>query len=177
MIRALEPLKAMVTTVSEECTQQILALQEKEKVEINTLKQEKHHLLKFIDNMKEEKCSLQTQVNKATGQISPSFSWIHLISSSQVLILWCQEKCWSWWWAAGIVEMLDLSQLKSIRVPLGLAVLLLSEALACSCCPRQPASAQTVGSLVMEIALVEPWRLGFHQLDCNTEKYFFPLQS
>uniref|UniRef100_A0A8C3L2X1 Translin-associated factor X-interacting protein 1 N-terminal domain-containing protein n=1 Tax=Chrysolophus pictus TaxID=9089 RepID=A0A8C3L2X1_CHRPC len=63
-IRALEPLKAMVTTVSEECTQQILALQEKEKVEINTLKQEKHHLLKFIDNMKEEKSSLQTQVNK-----------------------------------------------------------------------------------------------------------------
>uniref|UniRef100_A0A669QR22 Translin-associated factor X-interacting protein 1 N-terminal domain-containing protein n=1 Tax=Phasianus colchicus TaxID=9054 RepID=A0A669QR22_PHACC len=63
-IRALEPLKAMVTTVSEECTQQILALQEKEKVEISTLKQEKHHLLKFIDNMKEEKSSLQTQVNK-----------------------------------------------------------------------------------------------------------------
>lgn len=62
-IRALEPLKAMVTTVSEECSQQILALQEKEKVEINMLKQEKQHLLKFIDNMKEEKSSLQTQVN------------------------------------------------------------------------------------------------------------------
>lgn len=53
----------MVTTVSEECTRQILALQEKEKDEINTLKQEKQHLLKFIDNMKEEKNSLQTQVN------------------------------------------------------------------------------------------------------------------
>lgn len=64
----------MVTTVSEECTQQILALQEKEKVEINTLKQEKHHLLKFIDNMKEEKSCLQTQVNKATGQTPPSFT-------------------------------------------------------------------------------------------------------
>uniref|UniRef100_A0A8C2TL71 Translin associated factor X interacting protein 1 n=1 Tax=Coturnix japonica TaxID=93934 RepID=A0A8C2TL71_COTJA len=64
MIRALEPLKVMVATVSEECTQQILALQEKEKVEINTLKQEKLHLLKLIDSMKEENCSLQTQVNK-----------------------------------------------------------------------------------------------------------------
>lgn len=53
----------MVATVSEECSQQILALQEKEKVEINTLKQEKQHLLKFIDDMKEEKSSLQTQVN------------------------------------------------------------------------------------------------------------------
>ncbi|XP_066860452.1 translin-associated factor X-interacting protein 1 isoform X5 [Anser cygnoides] len=61
-IHALEPLKAMVATVSEECSQQILALQEKEKVEINMLKQEKQHLLKFIDNMKEEKSSLQTQM-------------------------------------------------------------------------------------------------------------------
>ncbi|KFV74118.1 Translin-associated factor X-interacting protein 1, partial [Struthio camelus australis] len=62
IIRALEPLKAMVTTVSEEYTQQILALQEKERVEINMLKQEKQHLLKFIDNMKEEKSSLEIQV-------------------------------------------------------------------------------------------------------------------
>ncbi|NXL50372.1 TXIP1 protein, partial [Podilymbus podiceps] len=61
-IRALEPLKAMVTIVSEECAQQILELQEKEKDEINVLKQEKQQLLKFIDNMKEEKDSLQTQV-------------------------------------------------------------------------------------------------------------------
>ncbi|XP_040536809.1 translin-associated factor X-interacting protein 1 isoform X2 [Gallus gallus] len=74
MIRALEPLKAMVTTVSEECTQQILALQEKEKVEINTLKQEKHHLLKFIDNMKEEKCSLQTQVEHLQMSVAEEYT-------------------------------------------------------------------------------------------------------
>ncbi|KAM7101344.1 LOW QUALITY PROTEIN: translin-associated factor X-interacting protein 1 [Ciconia maguari] len=60
-IHAIEPLKAMVTTVSEECAWQILALQEK-KQDINMFKQEKQHLLKFIDNMKEEKNSLQTQV-------------------------------------------------------------------------------------------------------------------
>lgn len=41
----------------------MLALQEKEKDEINKLKQENRRLLKFIDNMKEEKNSLQTQVN------------------------------------------------------------------------------------------------------------------
>ncbi|XP_054054522.1 translin-associated factor X-interacting protein 1 isoform X2 [Rissa tridactyla] len=61
-IRALEPLKAMVTTVSDECTQRILALQEKEKDEIHMLKQEKQRLLKFIDDMKEEKSSLQAQM-------------------------------------------------------------------------------------------------------------------
>lgn len=70
----------MVTTVSEECTRQILALQEKEKDEINMLKQEKERLLKFIDNMKEEKNSLQTQVDYT--MMSPTFpncSWMHFI--------------------------------------------------------------------------------------------------
>ncbi|KFW60951.1 Translin-associated factor X-interacting protein 1, partial [Pygoscelis adeliae] len=73
-IRALEPLKAMVTTVSEECTRQILALQEKEKDEINTLKQEKQHLLKFIDNMKEEKNSLQTQVEHLQTSVAEEYA-------------------------------------------------------------------------------------------------------
>ncbi|NXQ96724.1 TXIP1 protein, partial [Sagittarius serpentarius] len=73
-IRALEPLKAMVTTVSEECTQQILALQEKEKDEINMLKQEKQHLLKFIDNMKEEKSSLQTQVEHLRTSVAEEYA-------------------------------------------------------------------------------------------------------
>ncbi|KAF1611896.1 Translin-associated factor X-interacting protein 1, partial [Eudyptes chrysolophus] len=73
-IRALEPLKAMVTTVSEECTRQILALQEKEKDEINTLKQEKQHLLKFIDNMKEEKNSLQTQVERLQTSVAEEYA-------------------------------------------------------------------------------------------------------
>ncbi|XP_074896606.1 LOW QUALITY PROTEIN: translin-associated factor X-interacting protein 1 [Buteo buteo] len=73
-IRALEPLKAMVTTVSEECTRQILALQEKEKDEINMLKQEKERLLKFIDNMKEEKNSLQTQVEHLQTSVAEEYA-------------------------------------------------------------------------------------------------------
>ncbi|KFR09930.1 Translin-associated factor X-interacting protein 1, partial [Opisthocomus hoazin] len=73
-IRALEPLKAMVTTVSEECTRQILALQEKEKEEINMLKQEKQRLLKFIDNMKEEKNSLQTQVEHLQTSVAEEYA-------------------------------------------------------------------------------------------------------
>ncbi|XP_074695467.1 LOW QUALITY PROTEIN: translin-associated factor X-interacting protein 1 [Strix aluco] len=73
-IRALEPLKAMVTTVSEECSRQILALQEKEKDEINMLKQEKQHLLKFIDNMKEENNSLQTQVERLRTSVAEEYT-------------------------------------------------------------------------------------------------------
>uniref|UniRef100_A0A8C3KRU4 Translin-associated factor X-interacting protein 1 N-terminal domain-containing protein n=1 Tax=Calidris pygmaea TaxID=425635 RepID=A0A8C3KRU4_9CHAR len=73
-IRSLEPLKAMVTTVSEECTRRILALQEKEKDEIYLLKQEKQHLLKFIDNMKEEKSSLQTQVEYLQASVAEEYT-------------------------------------------------------------------------------------------------------
>ncbi|XP_054054521.1 translin-associated factor X-interacting protein 1 isoform X1 [Rissa tridactyla] len=72
-IRALEPLKAMVTTVSDECTQRILALQEKEKDEIHMLKQEKQRLLKFIDDMKEEKSSLQAQVEHLQTSVTEEY--------------------------------------------------------------------------------------------------------
>uniref|UniRef100_A0A8C8B4U5 Translin associated factor X interacting protein 1 n=1 Tax=Otus sunia TaxID=257818 RepID=A0A8C8B4U5_9STRI len=73
-IRALEPLKALVTTVSEECSQHILALQEKEKDEINMLKQEKQRLLKSIDNMKEENNSLQTQVEHLQTSVAEEYT-------------------------------------------------------------------------------------------------------
>ncbi|NXE83300.1 TXIP1 protein, partial [Cochlearius cochlearius] len=73
-IRALEPLKATVTTISEECTRQMLALQEQEKDEINTLKQENRRLLKFIDNMKEEKNSLQTQVEHLRTSVAEEYA-------------------------------------------------------------------------------------------------------
>nr|XP_025043006.1 translin-associated factor X-interacting protein 1 [Pelodiscus sinensis] len=60
-VRSLESLKGMLVSVSEECTQQIVALQEEEKAEITALKKEKLYLLKQIDKMEEEKGSLQTQ--------------------------------------------------------------------------------------------------------------------
>ncbi|NXT35245.1 TXIP1 protein, partial [Pelecanoides urinatrix] len=86
-IRTLEPLKAMVTTVSEECTRQILALQEKEKDEINTLKQEKQHLLKFIDNMKEEKNSLQTQVEHLRTSLAEEYArYLNEYSARKLLL-------------------------------------------------------------------------------------------
>ncbi|XP_015729159.1 translin-associated factor X-interacting protein 1 [Coturnix japonica] len=93
MIRALEPLKVMVATVSEECTQQILALQEKEKVEINTLKQEKLHLLKLIDSMKEENCSLQTQVERLQMSVAEEYTrYLEECSARKLLLAKLNER-------------------------------------------------------------------------------------
>ncbi|KAM9289549.1 translin-associated factor X-interacting protein 1, partial [Morus bassanus] len=93
-IRALEPLKAMVTTVSEECAQQILALQEKEKDEINTLKQEKLHLLKFIDDMKEEKNSLQTQVEHLQTSVAEEYAhYLNEYGARKLLLAKLNDMC------------------------------------------------------------------------------------
>uniref|UniRef100_A0A672TL17 Translin-associated factor X-interacting protein 1 N-terminal domain-containing protein n=1 Tax=Strigops habroptila TaxID=2489341 RepID=A0A672TL17_STRHB len=73
-IHELEPLKAMVATASEECTLQILALQEKQKEEIRILDQEKQHLLKIIGHMKEEKNSLQIQVERLQASVAEEYS-------------------------------------------------------------------------------------------------------
>ncbi|KAM3920303.1 translin-associated factor X-interacting protein 1 [Leptodactylus fuscus] len=63
-IRSLEPLKAMIVSISERCDKKIQEIFEKERLEVKTLKMEKHNLLKVIDILKEEKISLQAQVTK-----------------------------------------------------------------------------------------------------------------
>ncbi|XP_054856263.1 translin-associated factor X-interacting protein 1 isoform X2 [Eublepharis macularius] len=63
-IYSLESVNALLVTASDQCTQKILAYQEQEKVEIVRLKEERIHLLKLIDQMKEDTCSLEIQVNK-----------------------------------------------------------------------------------------------------------------
>uniref|UniRef100_A0A8C8RF30 Translin associated factor X interacting protein 1 n=1 Tax=Pelusios castaneus TaxID=367368 RepID=A0A8C8RF30_9SAUR len=72
-IRSLEPLKSMLVSVSDECTRQIMAFQEEEKAEVAMLKKEKLYLLKLIDKMKEEKGSLQIQVNKLRKNVAKEY--------------------------------------------------------------------------------------------------------
>lgn len=62
-IRALEPLKAKLVIVSDDCNKRILAMRAEEKTEISMLKKEKMNLLKLIDKKNEEKISLQSEVN------------------------------------------------------------------------------------------------------------------
>lgn len=65
-IRALEPLKAKLVTVNEDCNERILAMRAEERYEISMLKREKMNLLKLIDKKNEEKISLQSEVNESS---------------------------------------------------------------------------------------------------------------
>ncbi|XP_062997508.1 translin-associated factor X-interacting protein 1 [Elgaria multicarinata webbii] len=72
-IYSLEAVNGVLVTASDQCTRQILAFQEQEKIEITKLKEERLYLLKLIDKMKEEKCSLQTQVAKMRKAVAEEY--------------------------------------------------------------------------------------------------------
>lgn len=72
-IQALEPLKAKLVSMNEECNQRILAMRAEEMDEISVLKREKMNLLKLIDKKNEEKISLQSEVNQVVCTQAPGF--------------------------------------------------------------------------------------------------------
>ncbi|XP_006156934.1 translin-associated factor X-interacting protein 1 isoform X2 [Tupaia chinensis] len=72
-IRALEPLKAKLVTVNEDCNERILAMRAEEKYEISTLKKEKMNLLKLIDKKNEEMASLQSEVKKLRKNLAEEY--------------------------------------------------------------------------------------------------------
>ncbi|XP_004600962.2 translin-associated factor X-interacting protein 1 [Sorex araneus] len=72
-IRTLEPLKAKLVTVNEECSERILAMRAEDKSEISMLKKEKMDLLKLIDKKNEEKVSLQTEVFKLRKNLAEEY--------------------------------------------------------------------------------------------------------
>ncbi|XP_045299149.1 translin-associated factor X-interacting protein 1 isoform X3 [Leopardus geoffroyi] len=77
-IRALEPLKAKLVTVNEDCNQRILAMRAEERYEISMLKKEKMNLLKLIDKKNEEKISLQSEVSKLRKNLAEEY--LHYLS-------------------------------------------------------------------------------------------------
>ncbi|XP_070254268.1 translin-associated factor X-interacting protein 1 isoform X1 [Myotis yumanensis] len=72
-IRALEPLKAKLVTVNEDCNERILAMRAEERSEISMLKKEKMSLLKLIDKKNEEKISLQSEVTKLRKSLAEEY--------------------------------------------------------------------------------------------------------
>ncbi|KAJ7311949.1 hypothetical protein JRQ81_006271 [Phrynocephalus forsythii] len=72
-IHSLEAVNAILVTASDQCTQQILAFQEQEKIEITQLKKDRLYLLNHIDKMKEEKISLETQVAKMRKSVAEEY--------------------------------------------------------------------------------------------------------
>ncbi|XP_044787999.2 translin-associated factor X-interacting protein 1 isoform X2 [Bubalus bubalis] len=77
-IRALEPLKAKLITVNENCNERILAMRAEERDEISMLKKEKMNLLKLIDKKNEEKISLQIEVTKLRKNLAEEY--LHYLS-------------------------------------------------------------------------------------------------
>ncbi|XP_030153688.1 translin-associated factor X-interacting protein 1 isoform X3 [Lynx canadensis] len=77
-IRALEPLKAKLVTVNEDCNEKILAMRAEERYEISMLKKEKMNLLKLIDKKNEEKISLQSEVSKLRKNLAEEY--LHYLS-------------------------------------------------------------------------------------------------
>ncbi|XP_062968212.1 translin-associated factor X-interacting protein 1 [Cynocephalus volans] len=77
-IRALEPLKAKLITVNEDCNERILAMRAEERYEISMLKKEKMNLLKLIDKKNEEKISLQSEVTKLRKNLAQEY--LHYLS-------------------------------------------------------------------------------------------------
>ncbi|XP_043293844.1 translin-associated factor X-interacting protein 1 isoform X1 [Cervus canadensis] len=77
-IRALEPLKAKLVTVNEDCNERILAMRAEERDEVSMLKKEKMNLLKLIDKKNEEKISLQTEVTKLRKNLAEEY--LHYLS-------------------------------------------------------------------------------------------------
>ncbi|XP_008138142.1 translin-associated factor X-interacting protein 1 [Eptesicus fuscus] len=72
-IRALQPLKAKLVTVNEDCKERILAMRAEERSEISMLKKEKMGLLKLIDKKNEEKISLQSEVTKLRKSLAEEY--------------------------------------------------------------------------------------------------------
>uniref|UniRef100_A0A8C9Q2W6 Translin associated factor X interacting protein 1 n=1 Tax=Spermophilus dauricus TaxID=99837 RepID=A0A8C9Q2W6_SPEDA len=77
-IRALEPLKAKLVTLNEDCNERIMAMRAEERYEISMLKKEKMNLLKLIDKKNEEKISLQTEVSKLRKNLAEEY--LHYLS-------------------------------------------------------------------------------------------------
>lgn len=61
-IQELEPLRAQMVLLSEQCEEKILGLREHERAEITALKQQRQHLQQVVGSMKEQQRALQTQV-------------------------------------------------------------------------------------------------------------------
>ncbi|XP_068941819.1 translin-associated factor X-interacting protein 1 [Petaurus breviceps papuanus] len=96
-IRSLEPLKAMLVNVSEDCNEKILAIRAEERYEIKMLKKEKINLLKLIDKKNEEKISLQTQVSKLRKNLAEEY--LHFLNerdARRILVSDLNELRYQW---------------------------------------------------------------------------------
>lgn len=72
-IRELEPLKAMLVTVSEQCEKTLLAMKEEEKGDLQEMKRENEKLLGVISNLRENELTLNAQVEKLQEELASEY--------------------------------------------------------------------------------------------------------
>lgn len=110
-IEELEPLRAQMVLLSEQCEQRILDLREQERAEITALKQERQHLQQVIESMKEQQRFLQTQVGHFGGQTSPTQN----TTCFQItLMMWNQTQCSDSWNQGSPIISLEQNWLMSL---------------------------------------------------------------
>ncbi|XP_058243105.1 translin-associated factor X-interacting protein 1 isoform X3 [Hemibagrus wyckioides] len=72
-IQELEPLRAQMVLLSEQCEEKILGLREQERAEITALKQQHQHLQQVVGSMKEQQRALQTQVSYLEADLARQY--------------------------------------------------------------------------------------------------------
>ncbi|XP_075044911.1 translin-associated factor X-interacting protein 1 [Mixophyes fleayi] len=87
-IRSLEPLKAMLVSVSENCDKKIQQIREQDRLEVKTLNMEKLELLKVIDKMKEEKSYLQAQISNLQEELDNIFLMYRNVCDARKLLIY-----------------------------------------------------------------------------------------
>ncbi|XP_062860182.1 translin-associated factor X-interacting protein 1 isoform X2 [Trichomycterus rosablanca] len=72
-IRELEPLRAQLVLLSEQCEKRILELREQERAEIRNLKQKYQQLQQLITSMKDQQRGLETQVSHLQKELAAQY--------------------------------------------------------------------------------------------------------
>ncbi|KAL7870497.1 hypothetical protein SRHO_G00079940 [Serrasalmus rhombeus] len=72
-IRELEPLRAQLVLLSEQCEKKVLGLREQERTEIRALKQERQHLQQVTESTREQQRALQTQVYHLEKELAAQY--------------------------------------------------------------------------------------------------------
>lgn len=86
-IRDLEPLKSTLVTVSEKCEQKILNLRHEEREDMKSVKKDNERLKNVINDLKQEKLSLEEQVKKCQEEIAYEYKRYRDESDARKLLI------------------------------------------------------------------------------------------
>lgn len=86
-IRTLEPLKAMLVNVHDQCEQKVLSLKQEEKSDVHNLKNENERLQSVIASLRDEIAGLQAQVRKCQDEVAYEYQRYRDESDARKLLI------------------------------------------------------------------------------------------